>query len=556
MGILASLVRVPIDYILEYGFEVPALGFTAVSSISMPSPPTGITYQRSGASSVAFTLGDDPIREYGKMKAGMLTLTGLSGTYRRSTYTKFGSIGGITNADGQTSVTNFERFLDDYHKIGIGEGTVGALARGFGVVPVLIFRAIKENINVYVEVAQFAQGKSIQGTRHFPSWRLDLRIWGQAGEGFKFKNIFSPVSDAFETAAAAVDRVSDSLATADNIVQNLRGDLESLRAPLRAVNNAADALNRVVQSSRTVLSFPRDLVADFTSAAIRAQEAWRVARESTGLLDPTQGGALGAEWERLKRQVGWSIEDSYSVSGVVAGLSYVRVGDIQQASARLEVADETWSTTLRPLRAPKRRVYDNVSTISTTLQAGQSLTDLALRYYKDPSRWIEIADYNGWLSAHVMGTGEAAQPGQAILIPGGNRASVETGVEGDLLKRDLRVDLANGDLVFDSVGQDLQQVNGIENIVQALSLRFLAVAGSSRPFPTYGMPPVIGSPNAESMKGLVGAHAREQALRDPRIQDVSAIQLLAEGSTISVELTIVPVGDDAPITLLAPLKTR
>ncbi len=553
MGVLADLFRVPIDYLLEYQVDIPGIGPHAISSITMPSPPTGISYQRDGAVAVEFTMGNRPIRDFGEMRTGRLTIQGLSGTYNRSTYTQFGTAGGIVFKDGQQSVTNFEKFLERYHADGAGTSIATALLGE--TQPLLVFRAIKENIHVFVEVLSFQQSKQTRGTRHFPAWRLDLKIWGTTGTGDGFSNILSPVSDMFEQAAATVDIANNYIAAADNALVNLRGDLESLRAPMKAVLRTTEALSNVVDSAKAVARFPDDLVSDFVVAAQQLELVWGNTKELLGILPGVTGGNLADDWERIKKTVGWPAENAALDSLTLAGLNGTNAGHIEQAEFRLSLADYTWSTTQRPTRAPRRRRLDNRTMQAVRLQAGEDLRDLAFRFYQDRERWQEIAEYNNWLSAHVDGDGVASAAGALVLVPLEQRIDVSTSGPSDEYQTDLKIDLSAGDLVVDAAGTGFLKVSGPDNLVQGLSMRFLTEQGDSDPFPAFGLPPMVGQKNSQSMLGLIGAHAREQALRDARIKDVLDIELLASGSTASVSITAVADGHSPPVTLIAPLRT-
>lgn len=550
MGVLADLFRVPIDYLVEV-----RQGPVVLSSSTMPSPPTHISYKRDGAVAVEFTMGKTPIRDFGEMRSGRLRISGLAGTYNRSTYGKLGSAGGVVFKGGQESVTAFEQFIEGYHELGAGSGFAVLRAVTGLSAPVLTFRALRENIHVNAEVISFQQSKQVQGTRHFPSWTLDLRIWGIA-EASAFTNILSPVSDMFEKAAEAVDTVSDQIAAADNALVNLRGDLESLRAPMKAVLRATDALKAVAGSARSLARFPGDMVADFSAAATALDEVVTSVRGSINILNPVVGSALDVEWERVKKQVFWPARNALYEALLVAGLSGVGVRDTLQAAERLALADGTWSTTLRPTRPPRRRGQEGRATRLVRLGAGEDLRDIAQDVYQDRDRWTEIAEHNGWTSAHLQADGSVALAGSLVVVPLDTEQDAASLGTDDVFKTDLLMDLGKGDLVLNASNTGFLQVQGVPNLVQGLSMRFKTIQGDSDPFPFFGLPDVVGEKNTSSMLGLIGAHSREQALRDPRIRDVRDVELLAEGTKASVSLDVIPVDGAPDVTLIAPLQTR
>ncbi len=96
---------------------------------------------------------------------------------------------------------------------------------------------------------------------------------------------------------------------------------------------------------------------------------------------------------------------------------------------------------------------------------------------------------------------------------------------------DLRLVFARGSEGADlSVGlQDLETVSGVENLVQALTLRLLVDRGEldGLGHPRYGsrIRDLIGEPLDRANLELLRRYVRQELLRDPRVEEVLQVRV-------------------------------
>src|SRR5919202_1007618 len=123
---------------------------------------------------------------------------------------------------------------------------------------------------------------------------------------------------------------------------------------------------------------------------------------------------------------------------------------------------------------------------------------------------------------------------------------------------DLRLGrLAQGaDLMPDRAG-DLDLARGVDNIVQALTLRLLVRRGELAPlgWPDYGsrLHELIGEPNIRRTHLRLMAFAREAVEADPRVAEVRQIRaraLRGERDTVRLELEVSLIVEPTPANLV------
>ena len=536
-GKLAALFRVPIDYVLEL-----RVGGQILYAVSVHNYPDAVSLNRPHATSVRHTLGKEPVREATENRYRSVTISGNSGYRARAGYNR---VGAVVFAPGPQILEEFDAFLNLYQEIVADDD--------FGVVD-LVFRAFDESVNLRVEIESWSWDRNAGKSPHTREWQLTLKAYGDAAPNNPI-NLLSPVSEAFEAAAAAIDNANAYAAVALNAAVNLRGDLEVLRRPLQALQRSAQVTADTVDAARAVLLFPSEIVADLANIATEARGAWEgiVGGRADDPFGVNGWVALQGEWQRLQSAIGYGVEDASRDATTALGLSGGRGGDLGGAEARAAaVGPLDGHRATQPTQAVNLRAHQLTL---VRLRAGETLRAVARRVLGDPERWIEIASYNGWQSAHRLGSGRPARQGDTVLVPvQAVDPELGSGARGDPYLRDLYV-APDGDLVFTPDG-DLQTVRGAANLEQAIRLRMLTVKGESSGFPLYGLPLLVGTSGSSGTRAYVAAHVRDQLLRDPRVQSISALAVEDYGDTYTVEAEVVSQDSSgAALTVLAPLPT-
>ncbi len=125
-----------------------------------------------------------------------------------------------------------------------------------------------------------------------------------------------------------------------------------------------------------------------------------------------------------------------------------------------------------------------------------------------------------------------------------------------LFGNDLRLGrIAGGaDLVPDPAG-DLDLAVGVDNVVQALTLRLLVRRGelARLGWPDYGsrLHELIGEPNIRRTHVRLMAFAREAIEADPRVVEVTQVRALpGERDVVRLELEVALIDRPAPLNLV------
>jgi hypothetical protein len=106
------------------------------------------------------------------------------------------------------------------------------------------------------------------------------------------------------------------------------------------------------------------------------------------------------------------------------------------------------------------------------------------------------------------------------------------------------------DLVVDATS-DLALATGIDNLIQAITLRSRCPLGEHPFHKTYGLLPPVGRPLTGDVGVLHSFFARRSLLSDPRISKVRNIQLNLVGDTLTMSAEVQPIDSRSlrPITI-------
>jgi hypothetical protein len=538
-GILGTLMRVPVDYILESNYG------GVVAAMPLPGTPSDISFTRNGSTDQQYTLTDSAER-WNKLRDGVISISGRSGVEPR---TGLNANGALIFQPGPVLVDEFEAWLEktadtlSYYQGVLDRMTpemVTAQANVYADVlrrPSLTFRAYNQKAHYRCTIQEFTKASSAGSSRHSYEWKLVLKVVGPA-EALVPGNALSPVSDWAQEAAAGIDAVNAYVGAASNVLTNLRKDLDTLRAPLLALERTAAATQQVVAGVRSVAEFPRDALADLNRAAARFHLACQDALDLWDVADQTS-----AEYRRFKSLVGIAAIAEATVTPLCGGLG-VWVGQPTETSEITTAENPVYER-----RRPRASITDGRV---VTLRAGEDLRDVAERTLGVRSQWRTLAWVNGWSGPSTLSNGAQARPGATILVPGD---ASETGSTDPLdpMGTDLFFNDETQDLEI--VGNDLRTISGDPNAVQALRDRLTTSQGDYRLWPDYGLPMVLGGAMTAQAVGSVSAHVSEQLLADYRVESVKNLVVTDEGAAIRVDATA-NLSDGRSMPLIVPLPTE
>lgn len=197
------------------------------------------------------------------------------------------------------------------------------------------------------------------------------------------------------------------------------------------------------------------------------------------------------------------------------------------------------------------------------LPADVDLEQIALDELGDPTRWIEIAELNDLRSPYIVQDRSSTmsnirRPGDSILVPQNEifgvsklaptKATAATIGMSDL-EKSLGVDLkvnSNFDLALANNG-DLALVAGTANMGQALVLKIQYEKGELKSHPTLGVGVVVGTKflSLEQIRDNILATLKQ----DSRVDSLNNISLLRDGSSLSIQLSVLIKRIDVPVPL-------
>ena len=106
---------------------------------------------------------------------------------------------------------------------------------------------------------------------------------------------------------------------------------------------------------------------------------------------------------------------------------------------------------------------------------------------------------------------------------------------------------------------DLEMVNGVENLQQALLMRFLTPMGELTVLghPEYGsrLFELIGEHNIETTHNRAKLYVLLALSQEPRIKQVTSVQVTAskeDRTRMDIKMTLVAIDEDTPLNLVFP----
>jgi phage baseplate assembly protein W len=107
-------------------------------------------------------------------------------------------------------------------------------------------------------------------------------------------------------------------------------------------------------------------------------------------------------------------------------------------------------------------------------------------------------------------------------------------------------------------GGDLETTSGIDNLVQALTLRLNTPRGQLADLghPNYGsrLPELIGRPNDTATRNLVKFYTLECIRQEPRVREVLDVKVetTPEQGRVDVHVSVLPIEGNVPLNLIFP----
>lgn len=517
-GAKGSLLRVPIDYLLEV-YE----GSQLKLAVTLPHGPSDYEQKRPSATVITHTL-DGVVREHTENHMTEISLKGVSGYVARLGHTRDG---GVSFLEGRRILEEFDAFLNEYQ--------LRAAQKGHRTV-YMVFRALNERQSFRVEVTEWQWKLAAQGARFSYEWSLQMEAYGVAPAS-PLVNILSPVTEALRTAQNYISAGAAAVSLGSVALDNVGSELAEVGETMRAVGRIGTALGNVVASADGIVTYVTEtLPAIFATEAGRFKEAWFDANELLSPLtdyDPRRAA--------IRRAIAQTAEQTSYRALSTAGLLGVSPSTLRGAQSESSTAD--YSEQGGTDTTARRQV------VPYTWRSGDTLQGLALRVYGDVARWPEIQRLNNLRSARHWGDGTPITVGDRLLVPLGATTDSAQREGDDLYGVDFALSIATGDLELRD--NDLTLTRGARNLEQGLALRLLTSQGESYILPSYGLPIRVGGVALEREVAYLSSQVSDQLKQDGRVRDVPSVEVIIEGDKVAINATIDPVVGDA-VSVVTP----
>lgn len=514
-GRMGTLLRVPIDYILEV-----YTGGTITQIITLPQSPNNYTQTRPSATVITHTLGE-VVREITQNHLTEISLSGVSGYAPRTGQTRDG---GVSFLSGRAILEEFDHFLDEYQQ---------TTSKNVDNV-YMVFRALNEGQSFKVEPLEWRWSEDTVQNRFSYKWELKLEGYAHAPSS-PLTSVFSPVTEAIAIAQQYINLTAGAVSLVSTALTNTRRELEPVRSVLRSITRVAVTLQGISSSIDGITSFfTRDIFATWANLVTQYKRAGDDFIELTG-DDRNEYNLLTNYTTELF---------NYNVL-VSAGITRVNKSDLERATNTplIERNEYTLGT-----NATQQRFI-----VPFTVRAGDSLQRISQIVYGDHTKWAEIAEHNKMRDALHHAGGAPLRVGDVLDIPFDAQSETDLGLsrDGDILATDIQLN-EDGDILLSD--NDVYTVTGVQNLKQAITTRLLSEQGSSWIFPSYGLPVSIGANMSARTASFCASHVDQQLKADSRIRDVRDIHVLDDGDQLAVSVRVIPLNGET-IDVITPFRS-
>lgn len=593
----SGLGRIPAKYYLEFRY-----GEEIISTMVFPYDPNNVTYDRPAPIQINYTLGG-VVREVNTIRRHNISLMGRSGLAQRSGYTRNG---GIIYAEGEELFQEMDEFFKRYIEIsaqeyGISQNLVpinpvsgrsaqqAALGGNQQKSVKMILRCLDEDIHLVVEPMHFSWSKDSSSNRHDYIWRCDF-------VGYDYtENKRGPFDTFIDGTNNQINAIGGIISVGSNVVSNISNDfITPIRGAIRNVgsifNAASDVLNSVgglVQNSYGIGSDLAQVCTDFSLI----EDNWNAMKESiadTSSLAEFGGFALIGDTTNYLQEGKAQLDSAISALRVASepavgesdsrdseiGKIFTLQNNINSAGEVLRgsIPREFYNNRIQDPNSltagvvpgefllneenlglltgnnPHRELNDRgrrKNVITHTIAKDEDLVSLAIKYFGDADRWVEIQRENDTRDARRNSDGNYFRVGEVLYIPVDFLPDANPfGDEDDKIGVDLK--LLSGDLIFSD--NDIELVEGPDNIKQAITMSLLTRIGEVPGFEDFG----LAQNQAVGNFTYAAAVLRNMLIGDARILDVTDIVIDVEDDKLIVSCTVKTIENETiPIRAIA-----
>lgn len=365
----------------------------------------------------------------------------------------------------------------------------------------------------------------------------------------RMSNIRRQLAVGYQIATSYIDRaISMGQAAVTNV--------------LSPVNDVLNALTGIVNSGSRVFNIPKNNLAvvagnalDLSTALDKAADAY----QNYGIVDPIETAAWS--YRLMARQL--------HALGADPGLFSSPLSSTMTAKASAYTDPTTGApiTGGSPTYIGNQRATNGASV--ATVNTNENIYGVAQRLLGDSAKWKVLVVLNRLKAPYISPAGDGVnvlRPGQQILFPT-QMAQTASAVQpndpkysnisplNERLGRDLKLRAIEGaggvtlyDVVISSSG-DLETISGIDNMEQAILIKFETEQGELPTHPRFGIRYPIGS--KARVQSAIGfqVNARATLLADSRIGSVDQFSVSGSGNVLNVKTSLTLKGADQALSL-------
>ncbi len=206
------------------------------------------------------------------------------------------------------------------------------------------------------------------------------------------------------------------------------------------------------------------------------------------------------------------------------------------------------------------------SAVEKEIHGGDTIRTLALDYLGDEAAWKKLAIMNNLKPPYISANGGdgVLKPGDTILVPQRAASSATLSVsrtvnpdaaseaQRPMMKRygrDLRLLEVGGELADFAVtsGGDIDVVEGVDNVIQAIKIKFATEQGDLPTHSYFGAKYPVGTKLKMTTVHEFALHTRRTFFQDPRIEEIVSMDIYASGDQLFTKSHLKLIGADAQI---------
>lgn len=332
---------------------------------------------------------------------------------------------------------------------------------------------------------------------------------------------------ALEEAKSLLEKAKDIYAGVNNVLNKINAVRAQVDLAFTRVASGVQQVAGLAQGVAELAATPLDLskrLAVLTEAAIASARDAYLAGKTTFNQYMNAKSVLNQQWRNVI-----AVFNTEVARGAQSSKSLGKPVDTGVNAAGAQQTD------IRTYNYSGLKVYN--------VKSNDTLQTIAQRELNDEDLWYYIAQVNGFTSNSDITVG------QEIYIPIqiDPNSSLKDAfiITENPLRNPYGTDIAlssTGELLINDQGTDFQTRSGIENVKQAVDIKFTTPVGSMLKQTAFGLTARVGSAGDDLALSYLQMSMKSTLLLDPRIIEVNNLSISIDGDTITATMNLSIVG--------------